>query len=105
MMMVDATFGVVTQAMGMAGQDVRDSQRKIYVGVVVSNKMDKTIVVLSERKVAHPLYKKVVRRSKKIKAHDELNECKIGDKVEIMETRPISKDKHFRLVRIIERVK
>jgi small subunit ribosomal protein S17 len=83
----------------------RTSSRKVRVGRVVSNKMDKTIVVAVEDKVAHPLYGKVVARTAKFKAHDEKNECSIGDTVEIMETRPLSKDKYFRLVRIIEKVK
>ena len=85
--------------------EARTSKRKMLEGVVVSSKMDKTIVVAVEDKVAHPLYKKVVRRTKKYKAHDENNECNAGDKVEIAETRPLSKDKHFRLVRIIEKAK
>jgi len=79
--------------------------RKVLEGIVVSNKMQKTIVVNVEDSVMHPLYKKVVKKSKKYKAHDENNEAKIGDKVEISETRPLSKDKYFRLVRIIERAK
>ena len=79
--------------------------RKMLEGTVVSNKMDKTIVVAVERTVKHPLYKKVVKQTKKFKAHDENNECGIGDKVEIAETRPLSKDKYFRLVRIIEKAK
>ncbi|MCL2846287.1 MAG: 30S ribosomal protein S17 [Firmicutes bacterium] len=81
------------------------SLRKTREGKVVSNKMDKTIVVLVVEKKPHPLYRKTVTRSKKFKAHDENNECGIGDTVEIMETRPLSKDKHFRLVRIIEKAK
>ena len=76
--------------------------RKTRVGKVVSNKMDKTIVVAIEDNVMHPLYKKIVKRTVKFKAHDENNACNIGDKVEIMETRPISKDKRWRLVRVIE---
>jgi len=76
--------------------------RKVREGKVVSDKMDKTIVVLVIEKKPHPLYKKTVTRSKKFKAHDENNEAKIGDIVEIMETRPLSKDKYFRLSRIIE---
>ena len=72
--------------------------RKTRVGKVVSDKMDKTIVVLIEDNVKHPLYGKIMKRSIKLKAHDENNECKIGDKVEIMETRPLSKDKRWRLV-------
>ena len=79
--------------------------RKVLRGRVVSNKMDKTVVVLVERVLRHPLYKKTVIRSKKYKAHDENNECRVGDIVEIMETRPLSKDKYFRVVRIIERAK
>jgi small subunit ribosomal protein S17 len=79
--------------------------RKTLIGVVSSDKMDKTITVLVATKVPHPVYKKIVNRSKKYKAHDEKNECGIGDTVEIMETRPISKDKYFRLVRIIEKAK
>jgi len=81
------------------------AKRQEFEGVVVSNKMDKTIVVKIVYKVAHPLYKKVITRTKKFKAHDEKNECSIGDKVLIAETRPLSKDKHFRLVRIVEKVK
>ena len=79
--------------------------RKTRVGKVVSDKMDKTIVVLIEDNVKHPLYGKIMKRSIKLKAHDENNECKIGDKVEIMETRPLSKDKRWRLVEIIEKAK
>ncbi len=79
--------------------------RKSVRGVVVSNKMDKTGVVAITRKVAHPIYKKVVIKTSKFKFHDEKNECNIGDTVEIVETRPLSKDKYFRLLRIIERVK
>ena len=79
--------------------------RKTRVGKVVSNKMDKTIVVAVENHVKHPLYKKVVKSTYKLKAHDENNECKIGDKVKVMETRPLSKDKRWRLVEITERVK
>ena len=79
--------------------------RKTRVGIVSSNKMDKTIVVSILDSVKHPLYKKVIKRTVKFKAHDELNECNIGDKVEIMETRARSKDKRWRLVRIIEKAK
>ena len=79
--------------------------RKTRVGLVVSDKMDKTIVVVIADNVKHPLYKKVIKRTVKFKAHDEKNECGIGDKVEIMETRPLSKDKNWRLVRIIEKAK
>ena len=81
------------------------NHRKQREGIVVSNKMNKTITVKVESKEKHPLYKKVVTRSKKIKAHDENNECMIGDKVLIEETRPLSRDKHFRLVTVLEKVK
>ena len=79
--------------------------RKTRVGTVVSDKMDKTIVVAIEDNVKHPLYKKIVKRTVRFKAHDENNECGIGDRVEIMETRPLSKDKNWRLVRIVEKAK
>jgi len=79
--------------------------RKQKTGVVVSNKMDKTIAVQVERRLMHPLYGKFVKRSKKFFAHDEENTCKIGDKVRIMETRPLSKMKRWRLVEILERAK
>ena len=79
--------------------------RKTRVGVVVSDKMDKTIVVAIKTKVRHPLYGKMVNRTRKFKAHDETNECGIGDTVKIMETRPISKDKRWRLVEIVEKAK
>ena len=79
--------------------------RKTRVGKVVSNKMDKTIVVAIEDHVKHPLYKKIVNKTYKLKAHDENNECNIGDKVKVMETRPLSKDKRWRLVEVMEKVK
>ena len=79
--------------------------RKTRVGVVVSNKMDKTIVVALKDNVRHPLYKKIIKRTIKLKAHDEENTCNVGDKVKIMETRPLSKDKRWRLVEIIEKAK
>ena len=79
--------------------------RKVRTGKVTSNKMDKTIVVAIEEHVKHPLYKKVVKRTYKLKAQDENNECNIGDTVRVMETRPLSKDKRWRLVEIVERVK
>ena len=79
--------------------------RKTRTGKVISNKMDKTIVVAVEDNVKHPLYNKIVKRTYKLKAHDENNECNIGDKVRIMETRPLSKDKRWRLVNIVEKVK
>ena len=79
--------------------------RKVRIGKVVSDKMDKTIVVAVVDNVKHPLYNKIVKRTYKLKAHDENNECNIGDTVKVMETRPLSKDKRWRLVEIIERVK
>ncbi len=79
--------------------------RKQRTGKVVSNKMDKTIVVAIENRVKHPLYKKVVKSTYKLKAHDENNECNIGDTVKVMETRPLYKDKRWRLVEIVERAK
>ena len=79
--------------------------RKTRVGKVVSNKMEKTIVVAIADNVRHPLYKKIIKRTIKLKAHDEENTCNIGDTVEIMETRPLSKDKRWRLVNVIERAK
>ena len=79
--------------------------RKTRIGQVVSDKMDKTIVVAIEDSVQHPLYKKTMKRTYKLKAHDENNECGIGDTVEVMETRPLSKDKRWRLVIIIEKAK
>ncbi|MGI6730574.1 MAG: 30S ribosomal protein S17 [Anaerovoracaceae bacterium] len=86
--------------------DIQDrNRRKTRVGIVVSDKMDKTISVAVEDFVRHSLYGKAVKRTKKFKAHDENNECNIGDKVRIMETRPLSKDKRWRLVNIIEKVK
>ena len=77
--------------------------RKVMIGTVTSNKMDKTIVVSVETSVKHPIYGKVVKRTYKLKAHDEENQCKVGDRVEVMETRPLSKDKRFRIVRIVEK--
>ena len=77
--------------------------RKTKVGMVVSDKMDKTIVVAIEDRVQHPLYKKILKRTYKLKAHDENNECGVGDKVRVMETRPLSKDKRWRLVEIVEK--
>ena len=79
--------------------------RKTRTGIVVSDKMDKTIVVAMRERVKHPLYGKIVNRTKKFKVHDENNECGIGDKVRVMETRPLSKDKHWRLVEIVEQAK
>ena len=79
--------------------------RKTRVGLVTSDKMDKTIVVSIVDNVKHPLYGKIVKRTYKLKAHDENNECKVGDRVRVMETRPLSKDKRWRLVEIMERAK
>ena len=79
--------------------------RKTRTGIVVSDRMDKTIVVAVRDNVRHPLYNKIVKKSYKLKAHDENNECKVGDTVKVMETRPLSKDKRWRLVEIIERAK
>jgi len=79
--------------------------RKTRIGVVVSDKMDKTVVVAVETLVQHPLYKKTIKRTTKFKAHDENNECRVGDKVLIMETRPLSKEKRWRVVQILERAK
>ncbi|MEJ5352145.1 MAG: 30S ribosomal protein S17 [Melioribacteraceae bacterium] len=81
------------------------NRRKVRIGTVISNKMNKSIVVAIERRVAHPLYKKYYKRTTKLMAHDENNECSIGDVVKIMETRPLSKRKRWRLVEIIEKVK
>ncbi|MDD2534001.1 MAG: 30S ribosomal protein S17 [Eubacteriales bacterium] len=81
------------------------SLRKTRVGTVASDKMDKTIVVAVIEHVRHPLYKKIVKRTYKLKAHDENNECKVGDKVKVMETRPLSREKRWRLVEIIEKAK
>ena len=85
--------------------EMKRAFRKTRVGTVVSDKMDKTIVVAIEDSVQHPLYKKILKRTYKLKAHDENNQCGVGDTVEVMETRPLSKDKRWRLVRIIEKAK
>ena len=79
--------------------------RKTRVGMVVSDKMDKTVVVAIVDNVKHPLYKKIVKRTVRLKAHDENNECRVGDRVEVMETRPLSKDKRWRVIEIIEKAK
>jgi small subunit ribosomal protein S17 len=86
-------------------QAVSRSSRKTRIGTVVSDKMDKTVVVSIERRVQHPVYGKMVRRTKRLKAHDERNDAKTGDTVRIMETRPLSKDKRWRLVEIVERAR
>ncbi|MGQ0810700.1 MAG: 30S ribosomal protein S17 [Nitrospiraceae bacterium] len=77
--------------------------RREWIGKVVSDKMNKTVVVAVERSVIHPMYRKVLRRVTKLKAHDEQNACKVGDRVKMIETRPISKDKHFRIVQVLEK--
>ncbi|OLE16519.1 MAG: 30S ribosomal protein S17 [Gemmatimonas sp. 13_1_20CM_3_60_15] len=87
------------------GENLQRHSRKTRVGMVVSDKMQKTVVVSIERRVQHPVYGKMVRRTKKLKAHDEQNEAKTGDTVRIMETRPLSKDKRWRVVEIIERAR
>jgi len=79
--------------------------RKTRTGVVVSNKMERSIVVAIERRVAHPIYRKYFKKTTKLMAHDEMNECNVGDKVKIMETRPLSKNKNWRLVEIVEKAK
>jgi small subunit ribosomal protein S17 len=84
---------------------VERNLRKVRIGKVVSDKMDKTIVVAVVDNVKHPLYSKIVKRTYKLKAHDENNECNIGDRVKVMETRPLSKDKRWRLVEIVEKAK
>ena len=81
------------------------NMRKTNVGRVVSDKMDKTVVVAIEDSVRHPLYKKIIKRTVKLKAHDENNECRVGDRVRLMETRPLSKDKRWRVTEIIEKAK
>lgn len=89
----------------MENQVTERTRRKVKQGVVVSNKMDKTIVVKVEDNVKHPIYGKTIKRSVKFKAHDANNECNIGDRVEIAETRHLSKDKTWRLVKVVEKVK
>jgi small subunit ribosomal protein S17 len=79
--------------------------RKTRIGVVVSNKMDKTITIAIERKIPHPIYKKYFKKTTKLMAHDEKRECNVGDKVKVMETRPLSKNKRWRLVEIVEKAK
>ena len=86
-------------------ETVERNLRKTRTGKVVSDKMDKTVVVAIADNVQHPLYKKIVKRTVKLKAHDEQNECRIGDRVLVMETRPLSKDKRWRVVEIIEKAK
>ena len=85
--------------------EVRTTSRKTRVGKVVSDKMDKTVVVIVEDRVAHKIYKKIIGRTYRLKAHDENNECGVGDRVRVMETRPLSRDKRWRVVEIIEKAK
>ncbi len=85
--------------------EARKSNKKSLQGVVVSNKMDKTVVVSIQRSTRHPLYKKIIRKNKRYKAHDERNECQVGDVVRILECRPLSRQKNFRVVQILERAK
>lgn len=85
--------------------DNRESSRKTRVGLVVSDKMDKTVVVSIADLVVHPLYKKTIKKTTTLMAHDENNECHVGDRVRVMETRPLSKNKHWRVVEIIEKAK
>ena len=85
--------------------EIRTTSRKTRVGKVVSDKMDKTVVVIVEDRVAHPVYKKIIKRTYRLKAHDENNACGIGDRVKVMETRPLSKDKRWRVVEIVEKAK
>ena len=89
----------------LAENNVNRALRKTRVGLVVSDKMEKTVVVSIERRVQHPVYGKMIRRTKKLKAHDEQNDAKTGDTVRIMETRPMSKDKRWRVVEIVERAR
>ena len=85
--------------------EIRTTSRTTRVGKVVSDKMDKTVVVIVEDRVAHPIYKKIIKRTYRLKAHDERNECGVGDTVKVMETRPLSKDKRWRVVEIVEKAK
>ena len=85
--------------------EIRNTSRKVRVGKVVSDKMDKTVVVTVADRVAHPIYKKIIKRTYRLKAHDENNECGVGDTVRVMETRPLSKDKRWRVVEIVEKAK
>jgi small subunit ribosomal protein S17 len=88
-----------------SAQTMNRAARKTRIGLVVSDKMEKTVVVSIERRVQHPVYGKMVRRTKRLKAHDEMNDAKTGDTVRIMETRPMSKDKRWRVVEIVERAR
>lgn len=102
--MADMTNGASSSQRTQAGAETRNA-RKVRTGTVVSDKMEKTVVVAIERRVKHPVYGKMMTRTKKLKAHDEENSAKLGDTVRIMETRPLSKDKRFRVVEIVERAR
>lgn len=97
--------GAVKPEKAPADSGLERNERKVRVGRVVSNKMEKSITVAVDRKVKHPIYGKFMTKTKKLMAHDEKNECGIGDTVRVMETRPLSKNKHWRLVEIIEKAK
>ena len=100
-----STEPIDTTAINTESAAARDSFRKTREGLVVSDKMDKTVVVAVEDRVKHPLYGKVIRRTSKLKAHDEANGCGIGDRVLLMETRPLSATKRWRVVRVLEKAK
>lgn len=102
--MADITNGAGSSSETSQGTKTRNA-RKVRTGTVVSDKMEKTVVVAIERRVKHPVYGKMMTRTKKLKAHDEENSAKLGDTVRIMETRPLSKDKRFRVVEIVERAR
>ena len=102
--MADMTNGTGSSGETTQGTEPRNA-RKVRTGKVVSDKMEKTVVVAIERRVKHPVYGKMMTRTKKLKAHDEENSAKLGDTVRIMETRPLSKDKRFRVVEIVERAR
>ena len=102
--MADMTNGAGPSQGTLLGTETRNA-RKVRTGTVVSDKMEKTVVVAIERRVKHPVYGKMMTRTKKLKAHDEENSAKLGDTVRIMETRPLSKDKRFRVVEIVERAR
>nr|WP_294691045.1 30S ribosomal protein S17 [uncultured Friedmanniella sp.] len=101
----DSQVETVTEADSGTATQGRDGRRKVREGLVVSDKMDKTVVVLVEDRVKHALYGKVLRHTSKLKAHDEQNQCGVGDRVQIMETRPLSATKRWRVVEILERAK
>ena len=103
--MTEASTAATDATATTSSAAVRDADRKVREGLVVSDKMDKTVVVAVEDRVKHPLYGKVIRRTNKLKAHDEANSAGVGDRVLLMETRPLSATKHWRVVEIIERAK